>query len=101
MFGRKQVLTLRPYDLLMPSWLQVPVTGLQTPFRGGTVQDLAKEVLELSKGGLSRRGLQEESFIAELVACAETGQVPADTWLQSYNSTWGGSVDPYYVDGAF
>eukprot|EP00191_Tetraselmis_sp_GSL018_P008149 CAMPEP_0177608484 /NCGR_PEP_ID=MMETSP0419_2-20121207/18498_1 /TAXON_ID=582737 /ORGANISM="Tetraselmis sp., Strain GSL018" /LENGTH=443 /DNA_ID=CAMNT_0019103181 /DNA_START=239 /DNA_END=1570 /DNA_ORIENTATION=- len=80
---------------------QVPVTGLQTPFRGGTVQDLAKEVLELSKGGLSRRGLQEESFIAELVACAETGQVPADTWLQSYNSTWGGSVDPYYVDGAF
>ena len=80
---------------------QVPKLGLQTPFRDGTVQDLSKTVLEISKGGLERRGLQEESFLAELIESAETGIVPSDVWLDAYNGKWGGSVDPMFEEGAF
>jgi len=80
---------------------QVPITGLQTPFRDGTVQDLAKSVLQISERGLQARGLQEESFLTELIESAETGVVPADHWLESYNTRWAESVDPYYVEGAF
>mmetsp|Transcript_47370 Transcript_47370/g.120903 ORF Transcript_47370/g.120903 Transcript_47370/m.120903 type:complete len:485 (+) Transcript_47370:168-1622(+) len=80
---------------------QVPITGLQTPFRDGTVQDLAKKVLAISKRGLQARGLQEESFLNELLESAETGMVPADTWLESYYGAWGESVDPYFKEGAF
>lgn len=79
----------------------MPITGLQTPFRDGTVQDLAKKVLAISKRGLQARGLQEESFLNELLESAETGMVPADTWLESYYGAWGESVDPYFKEGAF
>ena len=81
--------------------LQVPKLGLQTPFRDGTLQDLSKTVLKISKGGLERRGLQEESFLAELIESAETGIVPSDVWLDAYHGRWGCSVDPMFEEGAF
>ena len=43
---------------------QVAKSALSTPFRDGTVQDLAKQMLHLSRCGLQRRGLQEEGFLA-------------------------------------
>ena len=85
----------------MSCCVQVPKSGLKTPFRGGTVQDLSKTVLAISKGGLERRGLQEESFLAGLIESAETGIVPSDVWLEAYNGKWGGSVDPMFEEGAF
>ncbi len=33
--------------------------GLATPFRSGTVQDLAKKCVAIAKGGLERRGHDE------------------------------------------
>ena len=35
---------------------EVPKLGLKTPFRGGTVQDLARQMLDLAQEGLKRRG---------------------------------------------
>ncbi|GFH10631.1 EamA domain-containing protein, partial [Haematococcus lacustris] len=40
-----------------------PKFGLRTPFRAGTLQDVAKDVLRISRGGLERRGLDEASFL--------------------------------------
>lgn len=53
--------------------VQVPKTALKTPFRQGTVQDLAKTMLQLSKNGLSRRGNHEEPFLEPLQEIAEVG----------------------------
>jgi len=53
--------------------VQVPKTALKTPFRQGTVQDLAKKMLQLSKNGLSRRGNHEEPFLEPLQEIAEVG----------------------------
>jgi hypothetical protein len=49
-----------------PPLLQVPRQGLKTPFRGGTVQDLAKQMLAIARAGLEARGLQEMKYLGEL-----------------------------------
>ena len=52
-----------PYDLIK-DWSEVerqdlrdmvPKTALQTPFRGGTVLDITREVMKISKAGLKAR----------------------------------------------
>ena len=57
------------------SALQVPRLALKTPFRGGTVQDLAIRMVELSREGLQRRRKAEENFLAPLVEIAEVGRL--------------------------
>lgn len=41
-------------------FVEVPKTAFKTPFRGGTVLDLAKKALSISREGLKRRGHDEE-----------------------------------------
>jgi glutamate--cysteine ligase len=82
----------------------VPRLGLKTPFRGGTVQDLAKRVLEIAGHGLQRRarldsaGNDETGFLTELREIADSGLTPAERLLEKYHGKWGGSVDPVWVD---
>jgi glutamate--cysteine ligase len=77
---------------------EVPVHALQTPFRDGTVQDLALEVLSIARGGLKRRGKQEEKFLDQLDNIAQSGQCQADHVLAMYNGEWNHSVDPYFSE---
>lgn len=81
-------------------YLKVAVTkaGLATPFRGGTVQDVAKQVVAIAKGGLVRRGLDEEGFLQRLEVIAETGLTQADHLLALYETKWKRSVDPLYQE---
>lgn len=37
------------------------------------VQDVAKQVIRIAKGGLQRRGQEEEKFLAQLEVIADTG----------------------------
>ena len=61
---------------------EVPRRGLRTPFRGGTVQDLAKAMLELADAGLTGRaeedwfGQDERQFLTALRGIAESGRTP-------------------------
>lgn len=48
----------------------MPRLALKTPFRGGSVQDLAQEVLRISRGGLERRGREETKYLLQLEAIA-------------------------------
>jgi len=82
----------------------VPAQGLKTPFRGGTVQDLAKQSLEIASAGLKRRarkdaaGNDESGFLDTLRGIAETGRTPAEELLDAYANRWDGSVDPVYQE---
>ena len=82
----------------------VPAQGLKTPFRGGTVQDLAKRSLEIANAGLKRRartdasGNDESGFLDTLRAIAESGRTPAEELLEAYETRWGGKVDPVYEE---
>jgi glutamate--cysteine ligase len=86
---------------------EVPRQGLHTPFRGGTVQDLAREMLDLADAGLSGRaeedwfGQDERQFLTALRGIAESGRTPAEEKLELFRGRWRGSVDPVFAEFAY
>ena len=85
----------------------VPRLGMATPFKNGTMQDLAKEVLAISKQGLKNRakldgyGDDESHFLESLEDVAESGRTLADEFLDLYETRWEGSVDPLFREYAY
>jgi glutamate--cysteine ligase len=78
--------------------VQVPRTGMKTPFRGGTLQDVCKKVVGISKGGLERRGYNEAGFISGCEVIAGTGKSQAEVFRELYETKWQRSVDPLYAE---
>ncbi len=82
----------------------VPKYGLQTKFRNGTIQDLAKRALALSREGLKNRakinayGESETIFLADLDDMAKTGKSNADKLLELYHGVWEGDIKRVYQD---
>jgi glutamate--cysteine ligase len=87
--------------------LEAPRHGLRTMFRGRPLQALALEVLELARGGLSRRarldstGQDETHHLATLFEIAQSGKTAADRLVEAYETRWGGSVDPVFEEQAY
>lgn len=85
----------------------VPHTALATKFKNGTVQDLAKDVLAVSKQGLKARGRMdaygddESHFLESLEDVAESGRTLAEEFLDKYETEWNGSVDPLFKEYAY
>jgi glutamate--cysteine ligase len=86
---------------------EVPRLGLKTPFRGGTVQDIAIKIVDLARGGLSRRkrldsaGEDESHFLETLVEIAQSGRTPAEQLLQDYETRWQRRIDPIFTQEAY
>ena len=72
------------------------VSALKGEAGGVKLHDLARAAVALSHAGLAARGLDEEKFLAPLVAAVESGEVQADRWLRLYQGEWGGSLAPIY-----
>lgn len=76
--------------------------GLAGSFKCRPVNDLAREVLAISKDGLARRarvndaGQDETKFLAVLEAMVATGRTQADELLDLYHGAWNRSVDPAF-----
>lgn len=81
--------------------MQIPKHGLTTPFRGGTALDVAKQIIDISRGGLDRRGLDETGFLRKLDAIVESGENQADQLVRLYETEWDKSVDPVFEYMAF
>ncbi|MEQ9317161.1 MAG: glutamate--cysteine ligase [Henriciella sp.] len=86
----------------------VRTLGLKTPVPGGrSMQDLALDVLAISRNGLKARakpntaGDNETGFLAELDEIAESGLTPADRLLQLYHGEWGRRVEPVFETLAY
>jgi len=85
----------------------VPRQALKAPFRGGSVGDLARQVLQIAEAGLRGRAgtldlLSDEShFIAPLKEIAESGLTPAERTLAAFHGRWQGSVDPAFTELAY
>ncbi len=86
---------------------QVPRHALGTPFRNGTVCDLALDALKISHVGLSRRsvldgvGLDETHFLNPIFRIAESGFTPAEDLLCAYERRWGKNIDQIYKEYAY
>lgn len=87
--------------------VEAPRLALKTPFRGGTVRDLAKDVLAIAKGGLVARAAQdhfgedEANFLNALHEIAESGVTPAEELLDAFSNRWNGSIDPLFDEYAY
>jgi glutamate--cysteine ligase len=86
----------------------VPRLALTTPTPGGgTVHDLAREVLDIAAAGLSRRGRlnsagdNESGFLDPLHEVVATGVTPADRLLDKYENEWNGDVSRIYEEFSF
>jgi len=77
---------------------EVPRTAIHTPFRGGSVADIARIVVDLAGDGLRRRkyvqgGNDETIFLKPLNETLDLGKTQADRWLDKYNGEWAGDLD--------
>lgn len=85
----------------------VPKHALGLPFRGGKVQDLAIQALQISAAGLARRavlneqGSDEVRFLEPLIEFAESGQTPAERKLALFNGDWNGDIDQVFREFAY
>jgi glutamate--cysteine ligase len=86
----------------------VRTLGLRTPLPDGRVmKDLALDVLDISRGGLSRRaklsssGDDETGFLARLDEIARSGRTPAEDLLMRYHGPWGRDVRPIFEEEAY
>ena len=85
----------------------VPRLGLKAKIRGMSVQDIAQQVLRLSRGGLEARsehgckGKSEAAFLDVLQEIADSGMTPAENLLDLYNTSWGGDVTRVFRDFAY
>ncbi|MGO9543712.1 MAG: glutamate--cysteine ligase [Rhodomicrobium sp.] len=85
----------------------VPRLALKTPFRKGSVLDVARKAVELSAAGLKARGHtdlvsgDESIFLDPLLKIVENGQTDAERLLGRYREVWGGDVRPVFSEMAY
>ena len=82
---------------------RVPREGLATPFRGGTVRDVAERVLAIAEEGLRKRhrmsGMLEQDerqFLTPLQRIVRGGESPAAEKLRRFHGEWNESTAPIY-----
>lgn len=87
---------------------QAPKMALNTPFRNGTILDLAKRILPIAAAGLQRRdrrdpksGRDEVQYLGALEDIIRDGRTPAEELLEAFHGRWKGSVDPVFTEYAY
>lgn len=81
--------------------------ALKAEFRGRSVQEIARDMINISSQGLRRRSVRdsigdnEDHFLNPIRAIAETGVTPAQELLEAYETQWGNVIDPVFVEYAY
>ena len=77
----------------------VPRQGLKAPFRGGTILDVARNMVALAEAGLKRRarlnrkGEDERKALTPLIETVAEGRSPAERLLADFQGPWHGDID--------
>ncbi len=85
---------------------QVPRLALAAPWQGGTVRDLARDVVAIARDGLRARGEQdndgrdETGYLAPLEAILDSGITQAEQWLRRYEGPWHQDVTKLFKESA-
>ena len=89
-------------DERMALYRTAPVQGLQTPFRGGTLLDVARDLLALAEAGLARRACKqgekqdETALLAYLHEIAASGENAAARLRHAFQNEWQGDIRPVF-----
>jgi glutamate--cysteine ligase len=76
----------------------VPRQALGAAFGGGTLRDLARDVVAVATDGLRARGFGEENLLAPLAEMAAGAPTQAERWLEAYHGAWGGNVTRIFAE---
>jgi glutamate--cysteine ligase len=83
----------------------VPKLALDAPMPGGgKLVDLAREVVEIARSGLVRRGRlnkagdSEAGFLEPLQEIVDSGKVPAQRLLDKFHGEWSGDISRVYEE---
>jgi glutamate--cysteine ligase len=85
----------------------VPRLALDAPIAGGTLRDIAGEVMKIAHRGLAARarvngaGEDETGFLDPLHEIVRTGKVPAQHLLDRYHRKWDGDACAIYSENKF
>lgn len=85
----------------------VPRMGLKTPFRGGALQEIAKQAVAIADTGLKARnrlnasGQTEQIHLAELHDIAKSGITPAERLLTAYHGPWHGDITRIFAEESY
>ena len=96
-----------PYDTLLTMRAIVPRAGLATPYRAGTLRDLARDAVIIADQGLRARskqnaeGLDERLYLSPLHHIAAGAPTQAEHWLARYNGEWRGDVSRIWGEAGF
>ncbi len=83
---------------------QVPRLALAAPWQGGTLRDLAREVVAIAADGLAARarrnsaGEDERIYLVPLQEIAAGAPTAAERWLERFQGPWGGDVRPIFKE---
>ena len=84
----------------------VPRLGLDAPFRGATLRELARDIVAIARDGLRARAMRDRSgqdeagYLAPLEAIAAGGPTQAEHWLNRYHGVWNGDLRPILTEAA-
>ncbi len=86
---------------------EVPKTALDTPFREGTVLDIARQMLDISKAGLKARARRNDSdddervFLGPIEDIVAEGRTRSQRLLDQYHNEWNGNIDELFKNQAY
>jgi glutamate--cysteine ligase len=87
---------------------EVPRLALDAPIPGGgTLRDIAGQVLDIARSGLNARGKlnsvgdNESGFLGPLDDIVARGKVPAELLLERFHGEWQGDVSRVYGEKSF
>jgi glutamate--cysteine ligase len=95
------------YEDVLAQRNEVPGQALATSFGAGTLRDVAREVLAISRMGLKNRartnrdGYDETGYLAPLEEVVARGTTSAEEMLSAYHTRWGGSIEPVFMEYAY
>ena len=85
---------------------EVPRLALDAPFAGGTLRDLAREVVAIASDGLRGRGCldsegqDERRWLDPLLPIVAGGPTQAEFWLERYATAWAGDASFALLEGS-
>jgi glutamate--cysteine ligase len=85
----------------------VPRDALAAKVKGRAVRAIARDILDLSRSGLAKRGRRgckgrdESRFLDVLDEIVERGATPADDLLAHYHGRWKGDIDRVFREFAY
>jgi len=95
------------YDELLAANADAARHALGARFGKRGMREVARDMLAISRRGLSRRarldsgGSDESGFLGRLDGIVETGRTQAEVLLDAYHGQWNGSVNPVFTQFAY